>query len=602
MAILRVRDDKGNYIPIPAIQGEPGKDYIFTESDKEEIKNAVIDEIPEVPTKTSQLENDSGFITEEAVEPLSDVQYLNGNLFDPDNIVHGEKYNATTGATEISTATVRTKDLIPLDKTKEYNFIFYMSDHSLLPSSGVYGYAFAYDENKNFIKQYSWNTAKPNGKVLKTCHISNAAYLGFHIVQFNNYYPTESPKVMIYEGSEPKDWGTVEYVEYGVGYGKYRLPRLVIDTEKALPHFCNKFLKISYSNFDSFAPINTRETYLTACKLGFDAVKGDVRLTSDNGLIMCHDAGLTYDDNGYLKSYDKNNARVIREMTLDECLNSYHAINNKMLNHLGHRTHMTTFEEYIKICREYDKVAFVTVRDEYIDIIAPLVLNLLEKYNMVENSIINSFTVESLQIFRNLNDRVMLSNVLTSSTILTQAHIDTAIALGNCLVCLFPFPNDDAWDTTMENSKEAMEYAKEKGVLIYGAIANRYADYIKSVHYGLSGLQLSTVVMPYESKRYLFKVTLTEGVATFADEFIAEKYTANVTQTESKISISDIRANGSGSDFDNGLMNLWLNRLPYNLSITEESGKSCDISFSGSSIDINTYGETSAVYHLSVTV
>jgi hypothetical protein len=41
MAILRVRDENGNYIPIPAIQGEPGKDYVLTDKDKQDIANLI---------------------------------------------------------------------------------------------------------------------------------------------------------------------------------------------------------------------------------------------------------------------------------------------------------------------------------------------------------------------------------------------------------------------------------------------------------------------------------------------------------------------------------------------------------------------------------
>ena len=50
--ILRVRDDNGNWIDIPAIKGdkgEPGKDgsdYVLTNADKEEIIASVIAALP----------------------------------------------------------------------------------------------------------------------------------------------------------------------------------------------------------------------------------------------------------------------------------------------------------------------------------------------------------------------------------------------------------------------------------------------------------------------------------------------------------------------------------------------------------------------------
>lgn len=51
MSILRVKDENGNIIPIPAIKGDPGKspvvgvDY-FTEEDKEEMVAAVLAALP----------------------------------------------------------------------------------------------------------------------------------------------------------------------------------------------------------------------------------------------------------------------------------------------------------------------------------------------------------------------------------------------------------------------------------------------------------------------------------------------------------------------------------------------------------------------------
>lgn len=40
-SILRVRDENGNFIPISAIQGEKGDDYVLTDADKQEIAEIV---------------------------------------------------------------------------------------------------------------------------------------------------------------------------------------------------------------------------------------------------------------------------------------------------------------------------------------------------------------------------------------------------------------------------------------------------------------------------------------------------------------------------------------------------------------------------------
>ena len=42
MSILRIRDDKGNVQEILALRGEPGKDYVLTQEDKQEIANLAL--------------------------------------------------------------------------------------------------------------------------------------------------------------------------------------------------------------------------------------------------------------------------------------------------------------------------------------------------------------------------------------------------------------------------------------------------------------------------------------------------------------------------------------------------------------------------------
>lgn len=45
MSILKIRDENGNIIEIPALKGEPGadgKDYILTDVDKQEIADIVL--------------------------------------------------------------------------------------------------------------------------------------------------------------------------------------------------------------------------------------------------------------------------------------------------------------------------------------------------------------------------------------------------------------------------------------------------------------------------------------------------------------------------------------------------------------------------------
>jgi hypothetical protein len=56
--VLTVRDEEGNIIPIPAIQGERGEDYILTEADKQEIATMAVAKLS-AETWTFTLEDGS---------------------------------------------------------------------------------------------------------------------------------------------------------------------------------------------------------------------------------------------------------------------------------------------------------------------------------------------------------------------------------------------------------------------------------------------------------------------------------------------------------------------------------------------------------------
>lgn len=62
MAVLRVTDENGNWVEIPAIVGSPGKDYVLTESDKQQIAEmaAELVDVPDGPdTPRFEIDNET---------------------------------------------------------------------------------------------------------------------------------------------------------------------------------------------------------------------------------------------------------------------------------------------------------------------------------------------------------------------------------------------------------------------------------------------------------------------------------------------------------------------------------------------------------------
>lgn len=68
-SILKIKDNQGNWKEIQTIvgskgeKGDNGNDYVITQQDYQAIANIVESEIS-IPTKTSELTNDSGYLTE----------------------------------------------------------------------------------------------------------------------------------------------------------------------------------------------------------------------------------------------------------------------------------------------------------------------------------------------------------------------------------------------------------------------------------------------------------------------------------------------------------------------------------------------------------
>ena len=236
-------------------------------------------------------------------------------------------------------------------------------------------------------------------------------------------------------------------------------------------------------------PINTQEHLRYCASLPFTTLKADVQPTADGGLVLCHDKGFTLQD-GRIVTYNKENNTPIYTLSKAQCLSLEH---NKQYD--GKHCRITDFETFIRICSESGKWAFITVRDEHVDVIVAAVMSVLEKYNWIQNSIINSFTLSTLEAFRKASPNIKLSYVLQYGKVLTRMDVDTAVRLGNCIVTTFHLRVSDTqigW-ATMEQSADGIAYAKDKGVKLYQAQVAQGVDLEKLIETGYSGAQLRVV-------------------------------------------------------------------------------------------------------------
>ena len=245
---------------------------------------------------------------------------------------------------------------------------------------------------------------------------------------------------------------------------------------------------IAYSRIkNDKGPVNTAEHYRYVGSLPFTSIKGDVRPTSDGGIIMCHDAGFTLDENGRVTKFDKLNNTPILEMTTAQCLALEHA-----KQYDGHYCKVVDVETYIRICKESGKAPFVTVRNEEIESVAPTILKLLEKYDLIESSVINSFTVSTLEIFRELCPEIRLSRVIGLLRPADRSDVDIVIKLQNCILNCFHFTSSDSTSglEAMDASADAIAYAAANGVDVYQAQVSDEVDINYLIERGISGAQV----------------------------------------------------------------------------------------------------------------
>ena len=236
----------------------------------------------------------------------------------------------------------------------------------------------------------------------------------------------------------------------------------------------DKFVLVGYSrvnNNDNYV-INTAEMYDYVGASGYDAIKGDIRITSDNALVMCHDAGFTLDGNGDIIAYNASDNTLIRDMTLAQVQSLVFA--KKTTG--GDDMQVPTFEDYVRICKKWGKIPFVTLRDEYMSDILPLVYQTLNKYGIRDNTILNSLTYDTLEAVRETDKEIAVMytvNCLTHN--ITNADMKNVATLGNSAFGFYATSGGTVSDlnTRISANKSSLQTLRACNIKIYGAITKK---------------------------------------------------------------------------------------------------------------------------------
>lgn len=251
--------------------------------------------------------------------------------------------------------------------------------------------------------------------------------------------------------------------------------------------FDGEFLQIAYSYVAGGGATNSKEHYEHCAKNDYDAVKADLRLTSDNHLVCCHDAGITLNTDGRIVSYDSSNSTVIHGMTKAQFMSLEF---NTMYD--GARCHTCDLETFLQICKNAGKIAYITIRGEYTEATVAALVAAVQDASMVSRTIVNSFTADALTAVRAAEPDLYLSLVIDP---FTESERTTALTYAQgkktCQICLY-YSNGSHTLAEMAANSAITAWISNciaAGIRLVGAQADAADDTGTLLKLGCSGVQ-----------------------------------------------------------------------------------------------------------------
>lgn len=369
-----------------------------------------------------------------------------------------------------------------------------------------------------------------------------------------NYTPNQDVNGVMVRANVPNTISGTVVTASVTSNEKNRLDRIE-GSINALP---DGFVRISYSSVYPWGPINTAEVFKSACFVGFNAIKGDVRITSDGKFVMCHDAGFTLDGNGRITTYDESNNTAISTITLSECLALEHST---FRTELGYYAHPCSLDEYLEIVSRYNKVPFITIRDEFDSTAIQALIERLDFFGLRKSAIINSYGVNELKAIRAIDNMILLHIVADS---LTDYVITSARSLYPCAIGFNHVGQNDDYETCVSeyNTNATMiEKCRDANVPLFVSQIFRRDQYEYARKYGFKGAQMTMISEEYCNNRsYRISALRTSGEWAFNRNLCFEQK-GTITESSGNVSL-----------LIDDVVPSWLYYLPYTLKAKSKVG------------------------------
>ncbi len=150
----------------------------------------------------------------------------------------------------------------------------------------------------------------------------------------------------------------------------------------------------AHRGFSGIAPENTIAAFEKAAEYNFFAAECDVHLTKDGVWVIYHDDNIFRLTNGYKNIADATYDEL-QEYVIDNGVNVEKYPNQKI----------PTLEEFLVVCKDMKIVPQIEIKNGNQEKLQEI-LNLLDKYNLREQSIIISFNIEAIKTIRELDEKI----------------------------------------------------------------------------------------------------------------------------------------------------------------------------------------------------
>ena len=587
----------------------------------------LVDVISAIPTKTSELDNDSGFITGD--------NYYDKSEIDTALSAKANASDLTTVSNKLDEVTEGgvSRNIYPESLLKNATGISYNNGVFSGLANSFYDVPTlenVFEENTRYTAQIttrlkSGSVTTGNGLIIRFLY-SDGTYMSTYIPNSTTSYTKftltsdEGKEVTGFKftyasGGTTNTWEVKEVqVEKGTEATRYVSPDVApvtaidvvarndLATIPRLPwwsRFQSEFLRIAYSAI-WVDKINTATHWLFASDMGFNVLKGDVEITSDGELIMCHDPGFTFDENGRIIAYNSSNKTLIVDMTYAECRSKVYAENPARY---GQYCPVADVDDFIKICKDKGKICFLTIRATNTASVVEKAIEKIKYYGMENRTILNAVQASIIDVIRENHDadEIAVNFVAPEGQAITTAQVDKCVAWGNAFISIWA----DGVTTVIDNSETAIAYAKQNDVPVLAAVNGEISFWNYLIKKGVMGYQITKPNFDVEPKSQRFAVKMTSGTPTFENLFSSNRFTGTVTLSGTKIYVKDIYITDSYlTDVIDGILPIKMNMLNPDIRCVDTDGNTypCVWSSPSNRFEITIPDTSDRTYRVLVTV